>query len=155
MTTLFTCLIILQFVIIITHDLIDVPGWVHGSQVQAQIGRRKVWLTTLANSVFPGIAAGFAIYFWRRAKPGFVQDYWVIYCSIALMSAVGMWYIPYLWGASEKQKREYLSMYAGTRHILPARGDNPRPNLFHMGIHVLFVVNVCLALVLRFHGAST
>ena len=48
-------------------------------------------------------------------------------------------------GAPEKQKREYLEMYEGTRHILPARGDNPRPNVFHMGIHVLFLVNLCLA----------
>ena len=61
MVTLFTYLIILQFAIIISHDLIDIPGWVHGSQVQALIGKRKVWLAILANSVFPGIAAGFAI----------------------------------------------------------------------------------------------
>lgn len=151
MVILFTCLIILQFGIIISHDLIDIPSWVHGSQVQALIGRRKVWLATLANSVFPGIGVGFALYFWNRPKPGFVSTYWVIYCAVALMSAVGMWYIPYFRGAPEKQKAEYLSMYAGTRHILPERGNNPRPNLFHIGIHVLFVVNLCLALVLRFH----
>jgi hypothetical protein len=77
----------------------------------------------------------------------------LIYCAIALMSAIGMWYIPYLCGAPEKQKSEYLSLYEGTRHVLPARGDNPRPNLFHIGIHVLFVVNFCLALVLRFRQA--
>ena len=153
MVTLFTCLIILQFAIIVSHDLIDIPGWVHGSQVQALIGKRKVWLATLANSVFPGIAAGFAIYFWNRPKPGFVPDYWVIYCAVALLSAVGMWYVPYLRGAPQKQKTEYMTMYAGTRHILPARGDNPRPNLFHIGIHVLFVVNFCLALALRFYRA--
>ncbi len=64
-----------------------------------------------------------------------------------------MWYVPYLRGAPQKQKAEYLSMYAGTRHILPARGDNPRPNLFHVGIHLLFVVNFCLALALRFYRA--
>jgi hypothetical protein len=154
MILLFSCLIVLQFVIIISHDLIDIPGWVHGSQVQAQMGRRKVWLATLANAIFPGIAAGFAIYFWNRPKPAFVPNYWVIYCAVALMSAVAMWYLPYFRGATEKEKRERLSMYAGTRHILPERGDNPRPNLFHMGIHVLFVANFCLALVLRFHGAS-
>jgi hypothetical protein len=105
----------------------------------------------LANSVFPGIAVGFAIYFWHRTPPGFVPNYWVIYCAIALLSAIGMWYVPYLMGAPEKQKREYLSMYAGTRHILPCRGDNPRPNVFHIGIHILFVVTFCLALILRFH----
>jgi hypothetical protein len=155
MILLFTCLIVLQFVIIVAHDLIDIPGWVHGSQVQAQIGKRKVWLATLANAVFPGIAAGFAVYFWNRPKPGFVSSYWVIYCAVALMSAIAMWYVPYFRGASERQKREYLSMYAGTRHILPERGDNPRPNLFHMGIHVLFLGNFCLALVLRLRPGLT
>jgi hypothetical protein len=149
MVRVFTGLMLLQFVIILSHDLIDVRGWVHGSQVQAVVGKRKVWLATLANSVFPGIAVGFALYFWNRPKPGFVQNYWVIYSGVALMSAVGMWYLPYLRGGSEKQKREYASMYAGTRHVLPARGDNPSPNLFHVGVHALFVVNFCLALVLR------
>lgn len=153
MTTLFTCLIILQFGIILTHDLIDIPGWVHGSQIQAMIGKRKVWLATLANSVFPGTAVAFALYFWNRPKPGFVTNYWFIYCSIALLSAIGMWYIPYLRGASEKQKAEYLTMYAGTRHILPKRGDNPRPNVFHIGIHALFVATFVLALALRFHSS--
>ncbi|MBB5060004.1 general stress protein CsbA [Granulicella aggregans] len=151
MVVLFSCLIVLQFAIILTHDLVDIPGWVHGSQIQAMLGRRKVWLATLANSVFPGIAAGFAINFWNRPKPGYVPNYWLIYCSVATLSAIGMWYIPYLRGAPEKQKIEYLNMYAGTRHVLPKRGDNPRPNLFHMGIHVLFVVNLCLALALREH----
>jgi hypothetical protein len=155
MTALFMCLIVLQFLIIVSHDLIDVPGWVHGSQIQAQIGKGKVWLATFANAVFPGIAVGFALYFWSRPRPGYVSNYWVIYCSIALLSAVGMWYVPYLRGASEEQSRKYLTMYAGTRHILPKRGDNPRPNLFHVGIHLLFMVNFCLALALRFHEASS
>lgn len=151
MTTLFSCLIALQFLIILSHDLIDIPGLVHGSQMQAHVGRQEVWLATLANSVFPGIAVAFALYFWKRPTPGYVADYWIVYCSIALLSAVGMWYFPYLHGAPEKQSREYLAMYAGTRHILPARGDNPRPNLFHVGIHILFVLNFSLALFLRLH----
>lgn len=152
MIVIFSCLIVLQFLIIISHDLIDVPGWVHGSQVQSELGRRNVWFATLVNAIFPGVAAAFALYFWSRPKPEYVSNYWVIYCSIALLSAVGMWYIPYLRGAAEEQKQKYLKMYSGTRQILPARGNNPRPNLFHMGIHVLFVVNLCLALEVRFHG---
>ena len=115
MVTVFTCLIILQFAIIVSHDLIDIPGWVHGSQVRASIGRRKVWLATIANSVFPGIAVGFAIYFWNRPKPGFVENYWVVYCAITLASAIAMWYVPYLFGTSEDNKRDFLRMYAGTR----------------------------------------
>ena len=153
MITLFTCLIILQFGIILTHDLIDIPGWVHGSQVQAMMGKPKVWLATLANSTLPGTAVAFALYFWNRPKPGFVTNYWAIYCTVALLSAIGMWYIPYLRGAPEKQKSEYLTMYAGTRHILPKRGDNPRPNVFHMGIHALFVATFILALALHFRSS--
>src|SRR5271170_2051391 len=109
------------------------------------MGRRKVWLVTLANSIFPGIAAGFAIYFWNKPKPHFVSNYWLIYCFVALSSAVAMWYLPSLLGAPDKQKREYLEMYEGTRYVLPARGDNPRPNIFHRGVHALFVVNFFLA----------
>ena len=153
MVTVFSCLIILQLAIIASHDLIDIPGWVHGSQVQQAIGRGKVWLATAVNSIFPGIAAAFAIYFWNRPKPGFVPNYWLIYCAVALLSAVGMWYIPYFRGVPEQQKNEYLTMYRGTRHVLPPRGDNPRPNLFHIGIHALFVVNFCLAVAIRFHPA--
>ena len=153
MVILFTCLITLQFLVIVAHDLVDVPGWIHGSQIQSIIGRRKVWLASLANSIFPGIAMGFAFYFWNKPKPHFVPNYWIVYCAVALASAVGMWYVPYLRGAPDKQKQEYLAMYAGTRHVLPERGDNPRPNLFHIGIHVLFVLNFCLAVAVRYRAA--
>jgi hypothetical protein len=149
MASIFTCLIVLQFLIILGHDLIDIPGVVSGSRVQAHMGRRKVWLAALANSVFPGIAVGFAIVFWNRPQPAYVLNYWLIYCSIAVLSAIGMWYLPYFRGAPEPQKQDYLHMYEGTKHVLPERGDNPRPNVFHIGIHILFALSLCVALVLR------
>jgi hypothetical protein len=61
-----------------------------------------------------------------------------------------MWYVPYFFGAREKTRRDYARMYEGTLHILPPRGDNPRPNLLHICFHVLFVINLCLAVALRF-----
>jgi hypothetical protein len=145
----FACLITLQFVLVTFHDLVDIPGWSHGSQVQAMVGRRKLWLITLVNGLFPGLAAGWAIYFWHRPYPVFVSDYWLIYCAVTVASAVGMWYLPYVLGTTEERKREYSRMYAGTRQVLPARGDNPRPNLLHICFHVLFVVTLVLATVLR------
>jgi hypothetical protein len=51
-----------------------------------------------------------------------------------------MWYVPYFFGADEKKRGEYSRMYAGTRHIFPTRGDNPRPNFLHVLFHLLFVV---------------
>ena len=145
----FTFLIGLQFLVVVAHDLLDIPGWTHGAQVRAVIGRRRLWLATAINSIFPGVAAGFAIYFWKRPKPGFVTDYWVIYCAVTLASAIAMWYVPYFLGASEASKRDYARMYTGTRHVLPARGDHPRPNLLHVCFHVLFAINFLLVLWLR------
>ena len=139
-----------QFVVVAAHDLVDIPGWTHGSQVQALVGRRKMWLVTLINSIFPGAAAALALYYWNRAKPMLVMDYWVIYCAVTVASAIAMWYVPYFFGTTAERKRDYAKMYARTRQVLPARGDNPRPNLLHLCFHVLFVITLVLALVLRF-----
>jgi len=151
--TLFTCLITLQFVVVAAHDLVDIPGWTHGSQVRALVGQRKLWLATLINSIFPGAAAAFAFYFWNKPKPDFVTGYWVLYCAVTVASAIAMWYVPYFFGATDEQKRDYATMYAGTRQLLPARGDNPRPNLLHLCFHALFVITLLLALALRFGSA--
>lgn len=150
MVALFSCLIILQFVAVTTHDWIDIPGWITGSQVQAVVGRRKLMLASLINAIFPGVAVALAIIYWNRTAPRLVPDYWILYCAVTVASAIGMWYFPYLRGTSEEQKRSYGQMYAGTRHVLPPRGDNPRPNLMHICFHVLFAVNLILAILIRF-----
>src|SRR5258708_2023693 len=88
MQTLFACLIIVQFAVVVAHDWLEIPGWTHGSQVQEVVGRRKLWIATLINAIFPGIAVAFAILFWNRQKPFFVTRYWVIYCAVTLASAI-------------------------------------------------------------------
>ena len=148
MLTAFTLLISLQFLIILLHDLVEVPGWSHTSQMQAVLGKRKLWLMTVANSVLPGIAVAFAWYFWNRPRPAYVDRYWLIYCAITVLSAVAMWYLPYFLGAPEAKKDEYLKFYAGTHQILPARGNNPRPNLLHVIFHVVFVATLLLAVLI-------
>jgi hypothetical protein len=77
----------------------------------------------------------------------------VIYCAITLLSAITMWYVPYFFGASDKTKRLYEEMYAGTRHVLPPRGDHPRPNLLHLWFHLLFLVNLGLSVTIWLHRA--
>jgi hypothetical protein len=153
MQALFSVLIILQFAAIAVHDLIDIPGWVHGSQVKAVVGRKKLIVATLSTVIFPAIAAAFAIFYWSRPKPVFVLRYWIVYCAITVISAVAMWYVPYFFGASDRTRDEYKRMYEGTRHILPARGDNPRPNIFHIVLHGLFASTLILAIVLRFRSS--
>ena len=66
----------LQFAVIALHDLVDIPGWVSGSQVRAVVGEKKFVVGTISTLIFPALAAGFVVYFWSRPKPGFVYTYW-------------------------------------------------------------------------------
>jgi hypothetical protein len=152
MQIFFTVLITLQFVVIVLHDLIHIPGWTHAQQVREVIGRNKLIIATAINAIFPGLAAGFAIYYFARVPPKGVVDYWAIYCGITLGSAIMMWYLPYFFGANEKKRRMYTDMYAGTIRLLPPRGidgENPRPNLLHLFFHTLFLATFVLAVMLR------
>jgi hypothetical protein len=153
MQSLFTILIMLQFAAIVSHDLLHIPGWTHGRQVREVLGRRKLWLATAINAIFPGLAVALALLFWHRPRPGYVSNYWILYCAVTVLSAITMWYIPYFFGASENLKRDYARMYEGTRHILPPRGDNPRPNLLHLCFHGLFIATLAIAVAIRFQAA--
>lgn len=147
---LFNILIILQFVIVALHDLVDIPGWTHGRQVRAAIGTTKTVIGTLINGLFPGLAMVYAFYYWHKPVPAFVLDYWVIYNGITLIGAVKAWWIPYFWGADKKTEELYLKMYAGTRQVLPPHGNNPRPNVLHLYFHALALTTLVLSVLLWF-----
>ncbi len=147
--TIFTILTALQFVFMLLHDLVDIPGWAHGRQVRAAIGPTKVVIGTLINAIFPGLATYYGIQYWHRAAPTFVLNYWVIYSGIVVMGAIQSWWIPYFRGTDEKTTKLYAAMYAGTRQVLPPHGDNPRPNLLHLYFHAFGLTNLILAVLLR------
>jgi hypothetical protein len=115
MVTLFTWLIVLQFIAVTTHDWIDVPGWTTGSQVQAVVGRRKLVVASLINAIFPGVAVALAIIYWNRPAPRLVPDYWIVYCAVTVISAIGMWY------TSPTSSARAMSGSATTAACTPAR----------------------------------
>jgi hypothetical protein len=149
----FTVLIAIQFIVNVLHDWLDIPGWTHGRQVRAAVGMHKMLIGTAINCIFPGLAVAFAVYFWNRPAPAGVANYWVIYCAITVLSAIGMWWIPYFRGTDEKTRRLYAEMYDGTIQVLPARGDNPRPNLMHLYFHALFMTTLAISILMRAHQA--
>ncbi len=68
--TIFTILTALQFVFMLLHDLVDIPGWTHGRQVRAALGPTKVVIGTLINAIFPvGLATYYGIQYWAPAAP--------------------------------------------------------------------------------------
>jgi hypothetical protein len=146
----FAVTLTVQFLIVALHDLVDIRDWVRGSQVQAVIGRRKAILATAINALFPGLAVVLAVAALFGPVPRFAASYPLVYCAITVVSAIAMWYVPYWFGTDEKTRREYGAMYAGTRQVLPARGDNPRPNVAHLCFHALFAANLGLAAAVAF-----
>jgi ammonia channel protein AmtB len=153
MQSLFTVLIIVQFLAVVLHDWLHIPGWTHGRQVFAELGPAKMWMGTALNAVFPGLAAGFALYYREKPTPSFVLTYWLIYCVVTAIWAIQAWWIPYWRCTDEKTKTLYSKMYAGTIQVLPARGDNPSPNILHLCFHALFLATLTLSAILRFRTA--
>ena len=76
--------------------------------------------------------------------------YWVVYCAITVIWAIAAWWIPYFRGTDEATAELYAKMYAGTRQVLPAHGNNPRPNVLHLYFHGLFLSTLVLSGVLLF-----
>ena len=147
--TLFAGLIVLQFLLVAFHDLIDIPGLTRGAQVKSVVGGRTLLLVTVINAIFPAAAVALVAVYWQSPKPAFVTDYWLAYTGVTVLLAILMWYVPYLFGASAKTRQAYQDMYAGTWQVLPKRNDNPRPNLLHVAFHVLFLATLALAIGLK------
>ena len=91
MTATFTVLITVQCLVVALHDWVNIPGWTHGRQMLAVLGRNKLVVATLINCVFRGTAVFFAIQFWHQAKPDYVLDYWILYCGVTVLSAIAIW----------------------------------------------------------------
>src|ERR1700690_3584437 len=96
--SIFAVLLVLGFLMNGFHDLVDIPGWTHGSQVRAAFGVNKIVIGTGVNSLFPGVAAALAIYYWHSPAPRGVRNFWLIYCAVVVMGAIAMWWIPYFRG---------------------------------------------------------
>jgi hypothetical protein len=50
---------------------------------------------------------------------------------------------------NEKTRNSYAQISAGTRQVLPARGDNSLPNLLHLFFHALFLATFVLVILLQ------
>jgi hypothetical protein len=146
--TIFTYLLIAQFLVNALHDWLDIPGWTHGRQVRTALGPTKMIIGTAINAILPGIAVVLALRYWNQPAPLSARTYWVVYCAITGMGALTSWWIPYFRGTDEKTRELYKKLYEGTIQVLPPRGDNPRPNLLHLCLHAIFAATLPLAVIL-------
>jgi hypothetical protein len=63
--------------------------------------------------------------------------YGVVYYFVLFLEEMRVWWIPYFFGPSKAWREAYDRLHSRTIKVLPARGDNPTPNLEHMILHTL------------------
>ncbi len=81
--------------------------------------------------------------------------YGVFYYFILFLEEIRVWWVPYLFGPSKAWREAYDRIHAGTIKVLPARGDNPVPNLEHTILHALTLVTAVTTLAAFFRANYT
>lgn len=61
----------------------------------------------------------------------------VVYYFILFAIECATWWLPYIFGPSQKWMDVYSRVHARTLRVLPSRGNNPAPNLEHLILMVL------------------
>jgi hypothetical protein len=140
-----------QLAILLVHDWLDLFPLNDIAHLQHSMSARQRLLMIFGNTaVYFGLLLAQAIYF------GQTKPFWLgiagafYYCSVWFMM-YQQWYKLYLFGAPEQVCRKYALEYGRTLQILPPRGNNPRPNLLHAILHVLFLVNSVLTILFGFN----
>jgi len=72
--------------------------------------------------------------------------YGVVYYFVLFAEELRVWWVPYLFGASKTWQAAYDRLHSQTIKVLPARGQNPIPNLEHLILNVLTLVTAVTTL---------
>jgi hypothetical protein len=70
----------------------------------------------------------------------------VVYYLVLFAEELRVWWVPYLFGSTARWKSVYDRMHSATIKVLPARGDNPVPNLEHTILHALTAITASVTL---------
>jgi hypothetical protein len=149
--SLFVLALALQVLHLLSQDWIDLFPLNDIAQLKQAMSPSGRLLMIVGNSLPAILSLILALIYSGQTKPLGVGLYWAAYFGSVIVLMYTMWYKPYIFGATAEQRQEYAQAYGRTHQILPPRGDNPRPNSFHVILHVLFLVNACLALGIGFN----
>lgn len=150
--TIFLVLSLIQFLILLVQDTVNLFPLNDIKHLQESMSLRDRTLMFIGNTVFFLICLVLQIVYFGQPKPVWVGGYAVLLYGLNLYLMYQQWYKYYFFGAAAEVNAKYALEYGRTLHILPARGSNPRPNLLHLVLHVLFVCNTILAIIVCFNG---
>lgn len=76
-----------------------------------------------------------------------------IFYFILSVGTILSWWIPYLFGSSQKHKQAF-NKFKNTHHFLPKRGDNVVPNTLHVVLHLQIWACLVISLYLLSNSLS-
>ena len=141
---LFVNLLIIQCLFLMAHDFVDLFPFNDIENLRQSRSFKMRVLTTAVKTLPAIIALVLAVIYFGEWKPVGIGIYFSAYFFTTIAVTYFIWYRPYLFGTSEEQKSNYKIEFSRTHQILPAIGDNPRPNTLHVFVHLLFFVNALL-----------
>ena len=151
---LFVSTLALQTLHLICQDWLDLFPLNDIAHLRETISQTNRLLMIVGNSAPSMIALLLALVYLGQPTPLSVGLYWVAYFGSVLVLMYTMWYKPYFFGATAEQRQEFAYAYGRTHQILPPRGENPRPNTFHLILHALFLMNAGLSIGIGFNLVS-
>ncbi len=151
---LFVDLLLIHCLSLLFHDYIDLFPLNDVESMRIYNSSSERFISTLLKSIPAIIALILAVLYFGEWKTYIVKIFMFSYFTIGLMVIYWVWYRPYLFGTGEKQKLKYMNNYGRTHQILPAIGDNPRPNTLHIILHILFAINFLLMLMSGYNPIS-
>jgi len=134
----------LLFLALALHDLVHIPPLTNVHDLKRHSSTRRLLLDATINGLC-GAVPLFLLFYYGAAPPLWALRTIISFYSLLLLGALCSWWVPYFFGSPEAH-RQAFAKFSRTHHFLPHRGENVRPNTFHVLLHVLMLA--CLVLVL-------
>ncbi len=143
---LFVDLLLIHFLSLLFRDYIDLYPFNDVDKIGENVPPLKKLIKTIINSI-PALAVLIlAILYFGEWKPFGIRLIVFAYFIFRGIIIYFTWYVPYLFGTSDRKKLIYQNKFGRTHNILPAIKNNPRPNTLHVILHILLFINFLLML---------
>lgn len=117
------------------HDWVDLPPLTNLKALQEKHSVLERTVTSIINTLLVLIPAALCFHYRFKAMPFGARALIFTIYSLLTIGTIAAWWIPYLFGSSEKHKQGF-SEYENTHHFLPAMGNNIIPNTLHVILHL-------------------
>lgn len=137
-------LILLPFITL--HDWVHIPPLTDIRELEKHSTTLGRFINSLIYFLFIFIPLTLTVIY-REQYPFWVLICWVSLYGLLTVGTIFAWWIPYLFGSTEKHKQDFIE-YQGTHHFLPKHGNNVIPNTMHVILHLQ--IWLCFVLSLYF-----